>query len=188
MKIFVQFLTVLFLIVGFTPSLSAQKIGYVYVNAVFGYMPETNSMEEQLGMYQKKLNEQLAIKRNYAQQKLQEAEQKVQEGANEQELARMREELIKLDEELQQAEEEADRKFNEKRQELFAPISEKVSTVIQEIATDLGYTYILNAIDSNGTSIILHGPPEHDLTRQVMQGLGIEVPAAPTPVPDHAKD
>lgn len=166
----------LLLLVSLSVEVTAQKIGYVYVNAVFAYMPETQEMEQVLTTYQQKLSEQLSIKRSYAQQKLQEAEQKAQQGASDQELNSMREELLKLDEEIRQAEADAEQQLMDKRQELFGPISQKVSEVIQNIAEKRSYTHVLNAVDSKGSSVVLHGPPEHDLTKEVMTRLGIEIP------------
>ena len=51
------------------------------------------------------------------------------------------------------------------------PIAEKVQTKIKELATEKGYTYILNAMDGAGTSVILNGPDGDNITSDLMAKL-----------------
>lgn len=177
MKLHTILLTPLLLLALATTSY-AQKIGYANVDLILVYMPETKSMNQQLQTYQQKLGEQIQKKQEYAQLKLQEAQQKAQAGASEEELQPLSEELQKLDQDIQKAASDADQKLAKKRQELLEPITEKLGKAIKEVAESGGYDYVLNTVDGSGVSVVLHGPETNDITREVMEKLGIQVPAA----------
>ncbi|TAE46791.1 MAG: OmpH family outer membrane protein [Bacteroidetes bacterium] len=160
-------------------TVSAQniKIGYANIQAILAYMPETNTMEQQLQTYESKLAESLQIKQRYLQEKYAEYQEKAAAGADEATLKPLEEEIVKLDKETQQAQQVAQDKALAKRQELMAPIVEKLQKEIDAIAKEEGYTYILNAVDGSGISVVLHGPEEHDLTKKILTRLGIAIPA-----------
>ncbi len=57
------------------------------------------------------------------------------------------------------------------------PISDKLSETIKTVAAEKGYDYVVNSVDSGGTSILLHAPEGANLTLAVMEKLGLSVPA-----------
>ena len=154
------------------------KIGYANIEMVLVYMPETKAMNQQLQTFQKKLGEKLQTKQQYAQTKFTEYQEMAKKGdpADQATLQTLEQELVKLDEELKKEAGDADQKLMEKRQELMEPILKKLETSIKALAAADGYDLILNSVDGNGISIVLHGPEEHDLTKKLMESLGIEVP------------
>ncbi|MEM6767448.1 MAG: OmpH family outer membrane protein [Bacteroidota bacterium] len=158
-------------------ALAQQKIGYVNLPVVLANMSETESMEQTLQTYQKKYAEALRSKEELFQQKYQEfAERAERENLTEAQVKPMQEELQKLGEEVQKYATESENKLVLKRQELMGPIAEKVQSKITELATEKGYTYVLNAMDGAGTSVILNGPDGDNITSALMAKLGIKLP------------
>jgi hypothetical protein len=43
------------------------------------------------------------------------------------------------------------------------------------VAKKKGFDYILNSVDGSGTSIVLWGPEGHDVTRAIVDELGIKL-------------
>ncbi len=170
---------VLILVVSFAATSLAQelKIGYANIELVLLYMPETKSMNQTLQTFQKKLGEKLQTKQEYAQTKFQEYQEK---AATMDDATRQTKEseLMKLDEELKTETADAEKRILEKRQSLMDPILKKLDTNLKELAAAEGYDYILNSVDGNGVSIVLHGPEEYDLTEKLLTKLGIEIPKA----------
>ncbi|MEZ4686428.1 MAG: OmpH family outer membrane protein [Bacteroidia bacterium] len=154
------------------------KIGYANVELILLYMPETQSMNQTLQTYQNQLGKKLQAKQEYAQTKLEEYQAFAQQTPppSEAELEPKQQELIKLDEEIQKETAQAEQKLAEKRQTLMEPIAQKLETGLKELAAEEGYDLILNTVDAGGVSIVLYGPPEHDLTKKMFAKLGIPVP------------
>ncbi len=153
------------------------KIGYADIQAVLVRMPETQTMNQQLQTYEQKLGEQLQVKQQYAQTKLQEYMELRDSGANQETLSPMEEELQKLDQEIATASRDADQKLQTRQQELLNPIITKLQDNIDAIATERGYDIILSKTDGTGSSMVLYGPEEDDVTLALMEKLGIEISA-----------
>ncbi len=154
------------------------KIGHASMELILAYMPETQAMNQALGTYKSKLEEQLQVKQNYAQNKLQEYQTKLQAnqftGTTQQEAEL---ELGKLDQEIQKFAADSEQNLLAKRQEYLTPITEKLQKAIDDVANEGGYTYVMNQTN-NGVSNVLFGPEEHNLTQKIMIKLGIQIPAA----------
>lgn len=162
------------LLVGITPasSLFAQtKIGYVDMQAVMMRMPETKAMQDKLDIYQRQLAANLKARSScwYP-------------GGFDSALLQLYKE--ELHEELQALQMErdqyalaAEQKIIQKREELLAPILAKIQLAIQKIATEKGYTYVLNlnsAILSEGLVSLATFNSKHNLTADVLEELGID--------------
>ncbi len=173
-----RFLSIFFalFLAAFTLQAQELKIGYANVDFIIMNMPETSSMQQSLATYQKKLSESLEAKQNYAQTKYQEYLEVAQNEADTAKIRVLQEELIKLDQEIQKATADSEQKLATKRQEMLEPIINKLQSSIDSLSKDEGYAFILNAVDSNGTSIVLYGPKEHDVTFRLMKRLGLQIP------------
>lgn len=157
-------------------SLLAQtKIGYVNLELVLAYMPETKVMEDNLKKESEGLAQTLKVKRDYFELKYQEATALAEGGATEEQLAPLSQELQKLQGELQQAAAKADQDLAGRRQQMLAPILEKLQGAIKSMAAEGGYTYIFNA-NAGGVSVMLHGPDTDNLTKALFTRLGIPIP------------
>ncbi|MEZ4685694.1 MAG: OmpH family outer membrane protein [Bacteroidia bacterium] len=172
---------VLILVAGFGFRAKAQdKIAYADIQLILNYMPETKTMAQTLQTYGKKLEEAIEPKAKYFQQKqieLEEWAQANQNATQEQFIAKAQEMgLEKLQKEIQQASADAEQKLAKKQADLMEPITEKLQTAVKDVAAAKGYTVVINKTDGAGVSIVLHGPEERDLTKEIMIKLGIKIP------------
>lgn len=174
MRLTTLILTALLTFAG-TSFAQTLKIGYADIQAVLVRMPETTTMNQQLQTYQQKLAEQLQVKQQYAQTKLQEYMDLRESGTDQAILAPMETELQGLDQEIQQASAAAEQKLMTRRQDLLEPIINKLQDNIDAIAAEQGYSFIISKVDGTGSSMILYGPEENDVTLQLMKKMGITV-------------
>lgn len=157
-------------------SLGQLKIGYTNVEVILAYLPEQEAISNELTAYRKKLSEGQAIKEQYFQTKYTEYAERAQtENLTEAETEQMSAELQKLQADIQKAGQDLESKMARKQSELITPLLQKVQVAIEAVAQKLGYTYVLNA-SSAGTSVLIHGRPEDDITLKVFTHLGIPIP------------
>lgn len=172
-----KFLPFFWLLVGLmvTTQLSAQdKIGYTNFQMVLAYMPEAKTMTASLTSYEKTLVDQLKVKEASYESYFKSVMQKMERGLltaaqQEQESAK----LGKMENEIALAYEEVERKVEQRKDQLLAPILSKLEKAIKEVARENGYTYIFNSVDSGGASLLLYGPEDRDITKKVLIKLGI---------------
>ncbi|MEZ4685695.1 MAG: OmpH family outer membrane protein [Bacteroidia bacterium] len=155
---------------------TGDKIAFVNLEGVLSLMPEYNAMLKSVQIYERKLAERLQVKQNYLEDKIQEYVDAKKNGATEADLKVREDELRKLDKEIKDAAQDADNKIAKKRVELLLPITDKLKTNIVEIAKTRGYTYVLNSVDGTQTSILLNMSDENDLTKALLDKLGISYP------------
>jgi len=159
------------------PAAAQDRIAYANLEVILAFMPEAKTVSQNLEQYQGELTKQLETKQAYAQQKFVEYEDAKQSGmASEAKMAEYETELMRLDREIRQAAADADRKLMGRRGELMEPIVAKLQATIELIAKADGYTHVLNGVDGAGTSIVLWGLEERDITKRVLEELGIEIP------------
>jgi len=152
------------------------RIGYANLDLIIAKMPESQEVARQLDTFQNELAKGLSTKRAYAQQKLVEAQNAQAAGVvSDEKLSEYETELRKLEREIQETAKEADRKMLERRNELMEPIIGKLQDTIEQVAEADGYTHVLNIVDGTGTSVLLWGIEERDLTRRILEALGISV-------------
>lgn len=155
------------LLAGITPasSLFAQtKIGYVDMQAVMMRMPEKKAMQDELQAYQSRLKEVLKVRFHTC-------------YPIDKSIHWPNPELQRLQPERDQYILDAEQQLIQKREELLAPILAKIQLAIQKIATEKGYTYVLNlnsAILSEGLVSLATFNSKHNLTADVLEELGID--------------
>ncbi|MHC4925140.1 MAG: OmpH/Skp family outer membrane protein [Planctomycetota bacterium] len=173
----------LLLLLALPAAAAAQdRVGYANLDLIIARMPESKEVAKQLDAYQDELKKTIDTKRAYAQQKLVEAQDAQSAGiVSDEKLAAYETELRGLDREIRQAATEADTKMMERRNDLMEPVIEKLQTTIQAVAETDGYTHVFNVLDGTGTSVLLWGRDDHDLTDRILAELGIpEIPGPPT--------
>ena len=164
------------MILGTSVSLSAQKVGFANLEAVLALHPDMKKVNESVNTFGAKLQEQLKIKQDYAQMKYGEFLEKQQTGAEQAELEALGQELQKLQGEIQQYSVESQQKMAAKRQDEMAPVFDVVQTALNELAEAEGFDMVINAVDGTGLSVVLYGPEDRNLTKKLMERLGIEIP------------
>ncbi|MBI1288784.1 MAG: hypothetical protein GC178_14545 [Flavobacteriales bacterium] len=151
------------------------KIGYVYMEMVLNNMPETQEMNKTLDKIGKEKSDNLMKNTKFLNSKIDEMNRKERAGelteagrkVSEGEIADMRKKI-----ETQAREDE--KELFQKRMELLNPIAKKLEKAMDEVAAQKGYKYVLNSSDGTGNSIVVVAPDADDLTKAVMEHLGIE--------------
>ncbi len=158
------------------PTHAQDRVAHANMKLILSLMPEMNSVMGRLDSFEKELAQQIDVKRAYMEQKYAEAQQAAASGAAEADLDRYRQELQGLDQEIQRQAADSTTRMNEKQAELLEPVIVKLQATVAAIAEREGYAYVLNSVDGVGTSIVLHGPEDRNLTRVILAELGIETP------------
>ena len=154
------------------------KIGYTSVEYVLSQMPESKQIESDLKTYNGQLEAQLKSKYADYQTKA-EAYQKGEATMTDVVKADKQKELQTLQQSIQEFQRSAEQSLQQKQQSLLKPALDKLQKNIDAVATDNGYTYVLN---SDGASpVLLHGPKEGDISDLILKKMGI-TPSAPAPV------
>ena len=164
-------LFVLLLLFTTSTAMFAQKFGHLNSGNLLTQLPEVKQADETLASYQKELinkGEQMAKTletkiQAYVQDaqsgKLAPVEQQKQEATLEKE----RQAILSYEQEVIQ-------KVEQKRQELLAPVVEKVNKAIQEVGKENGYTMIF---DTSIMNAILFVEESDDILSLVKAKLGI---------------
>ncbi len=160
------------------PAQAQLKIGFADLELLLAFMPEAQAVERELNTYSETLAKSIQSKQNYAQTKLAEFQERAEEAGESlppEELQSMEAELQKLQQELVASQQDAEQKLLKRRSEKLGPILDKVQASIDALAKEEGYTYILNTT-SGGTSMVLHGSDQFNVTKNLMNRLKIPIP------------
>ncbi len=152
----------------------AQKIAFADVNAILSVMPENKKINEDLQIYGTGLQKKLDDMKGALDGMVKEFQAVLAAGdtAKALEIQKM---AIKADTEFQQAAKQAEQQLGQKRTAELQPVLVRIREAMEAVAKKDGFEYILNSMDGSGTSIVLWGPEGHDVTRKVVDELGIKL-------------
>jgi outer membrane protein len=172
----------------FSVAAHAQKIGYADINAIIGVMPENEKVNEDLQIYaiglQKRLDDLRGQQEQFGQQF-----QRALAAKDTATAIGIQEKAIELDQQIQQSTQQAERQLQQKRAEMMQPALDRIKKALEAVAKRDGFAYIINSVDGSGTSSVLYGPEEHNVTMKLVDELGIKlndqqpVQAAPVAAP-----
>ncbi len=154
------------------------KIGYTSVQYVLSQMPESKQIESSLKTYNDQLTAQMKSKYTDYQAKL-DAYQKSANTMTDVVKADKEKELTGLQQSIQEFQRSAEQSLQQKQQSLIRPALDKLQKTIDDVATENGYTYVLNS--DGDTPTLLHGPKDGDISDIVLKKMGI-TPTAPAPL------
>ncbi|MBX3102001.1 MAG: OmpH family outer membrane protein [Bacteroidetes bacterium] len=159
-----------------TLAVQAQvKIGYTNGEALLYMMPDYKGVDEQLRVSQRKYQENINIKQQYLQAKLEEYRDNESKGAlTAEQKEKMQNDLMTLQKEIEEYIDDAEQQMQARRAELLKPLVTKMQAALEGLAKEEGYSYIFNSAVAGG-SVLLHGPKEHDVTLKMLKRLGVEV-------------
>jgi outer membrane protein len=168
--------TLITLIITILPILSfaQSKIGYTNVNSVLSVMPESQVMNQDLETYSLGLQKRLEDMNNQLNYLYSEYQKKTK-GPDSSGIGQLTATINKLDGDFKATKRISERQLKEKRQELLAPIINKVELALDAVREKGGYDFILNSVDGSGTSVVLRGPASNDITKALLDELGIEL-------------
>lgn len=162
---------------SFQSNAQTFKVGYVNLELVLAYMPEMKAANQTLAVFQQKLEEDLQTRQRYLESKYQEYVQLAQEGGEPDVLKAMEAEITRLDQEVKQKAADSEQKLMDKREQLLAPLSEKIQKEIDALAAEEGYDLILNSVDGTGNSIVLFSKDKNEVSEKLLARLGVALPS-----------
>lgn len=155
-------------------SSMAQKIAYADINAILSVMPENEKINADLEIYATGLQKKLDDMKGQLDGIVQEFQRVLSTGDTAKALE-IQKQALEGDKQVKQAAGQAEQQLAQKRSESLQPVLTRIRTAMQEVASRNGYEYVLNSVDGSGTSIVLWGPEGTEITRLVVDELGIKL-------------
>ncbi len=151
-------------------SMNAQKFGYVNSAQLLAELPAVKSADSELETFQKQLMSSGEAMVKQLETKYQAYAKEAQEGLLSQvQMQKKEQELATEQQKIQQFEVEVQNKIIAKREQLYAPILDKVKVAIEAVGKEQGYTMIFDS--SAGT--ILHASESENVMAKVKTKMGI---------------
>ena len=167
-KILTAVVVIMGLIMTGNSAKAQNKIGYISLQELIPAMPEYKKADTALNDYQSALGQNFEDLRKeyYEQDSILSSKDTAKYTRAQLELKRknMGEILIKL----QNWQQQAQQLYQQKQQDLIAPIQKKAVETVQTVAKENGYTYVLNK------EALLSSPPADDLLPLVKKKLGLK--------------
>ena len=158
-----------------TNTATAQKFGHIDSQTIINNLPDTKAAQTTFENEGKKFDEQLQTMSLEYQNKVQAYQENMQlaDAAPEKWSAAIRQdkeaEIMQLQERIQRFQENAQQSLQQKRQELYAPILEKVDNAVKKVAVAGNYIYVF---DKNNV-LFINTALSTDLTDAVKKELGM---------------
>ena len=154
----------------FTISASAQKLGHINSADLLQVMPEIKAADSTLQTYQKQLEDQNQTMLTEYQTKV--AEYQKNEVTMPDAVKEVKQqELQDLQQRIQQFQQTAQDKFQSKKEELYSPILKKAEDAIHAVAKENNYSYVF---DTSAGAVVYFPPDADDLMALVKKKLGIK--------------
>ena len=154
----------------------AQKIAHINLDSLISIMPESKTAQQSVQDYAKQLEQQVTAMQTELQTKYQDYQEKQKDLAEVVRASREKE-LNDLNQRIQDFQQQAQADYQKKSAELSKPVYDKAKKVIDQIAKENGFKYVLDT----STGIVLYNEPADDIIGLVIKRLGITIPATPTP-------
>lgn len=162
---------VIFLIALLPVGLMAQdvKLGHVNFREVVSLMPELTDIDKKLNDFQSEVEKEIVKMREEYNAKLKDF---VDNQATMPETIKQarQAEIADLEQRTSTFSQNAQQDYNNRYQELLNPVIEKVKKAITDVATEGGYTYIL---DESTQVIVYQSPKSNNITPLVKKKLGL---------------
>ena len=162
-----------------TTVASAQKMAHADINAILSVMPDNKKINEDLQIYATGLQKRVDDMKAQIDGAVKQFNEVLSAGDTAKALE-LQKQGLEMDKQLQQAAQSAEQQLGQKRNELLQPVLTKIRAAMESVAKKKGYDYVLNSVDGAGTSIVLWGPEGTDITRAVVDELGIKLEEAPS--------
>jgi len=152
-------------------AIAQQKLGHINSDELLALMPETKTAQAELEKYGRQLEKDMTDMETELSSKIE------QFRTNESMMTTTSrelktKELQDLQGRIQQFQQRAQQDLQQKQQELFAPIIEKATKAIQDVAREKGFTYILDSSETRGVLLFAEGG--EDIMPLVKAKLGIQ--------------
>jgi outer membrane protein len=178
-------LPLLFILAAFVAHAQApqttQKIGHADWEYIFSQLPEYKQIENELKSFESQLQNQLKVKSQELEAKYK-AYQALPAGTLEAIKKDKESELTYLQENLQKFQQDAQASMQKKQTDLINPVFTKVGKAIEVVATENGFSYIINPQMVGGGDVLLFSDEKYNISDLVLKKLGVTVIKQTTPV------
>ena len=158
------------------------KVGYADVDYIFNQMPESKQIDSELKSLQTQLKNQIDTKYQDYQKKLADYQANINNMIDAVR-ANTERELVQMQQNIEKLQQDAQTTVQTKQNTLMEPVFKKVGKAIEDVAKEIGYTFILSQ-QIGGLDVILYGDEKMDVSDLVLKKLGVTPkPAAPAPAP-----
>ncbi len=152
---------------------SPMKVGFVNVDYVLSNMPETKQAQQALQDTNTQMKNQLQTAVKNYQDKLKNYQSNVA-GMSDEQRKTTEAELTQEQQRIQQLERDMQISLQKKQREFFQPIYNKLSTTINEVAKEEGFTHVLNSKSGN-VDIVLYAQNSYNISNSVLRKMGVTV-------------
>jgi outer membrane protein len=150
------------------------KIGYVDPNVILSRMPDMAAIERRLQNFAERKRREFAEKQQTLQRDSESLEQR-RAVISADAVAREEQRLTQLYTELTQFEAVYAQELQQQQAELMGPLLQKVQTAINDVATEMGLTYVLNTMTNSGDFIILYASPRMQQTNNITERVAAKL-------------
>lgn len=171
-----QIFCVLMLIPVCMQGQNTQKIGHADWEYIFSHLPEYKQIETDLKTYEMQLQNQLKLKSQEFDSKYK-SYQSLPADTPEAIRKDKESELAYLQENLENFRRNAQASIEKKQHELINPVFTKVGQAIEAVATEHGYSYIINPQMLSGGDVLLFSDQKYNISNLVLKKLGVALPA-----------
>lgn len=138
-------------------AMAQTKVAHLNVNEVLLEMPETKVAEEEVKVLATTLEKDMTFLQEEYQNKLTELENGAQSGWSQLMIQSKQEDLYASQQKIYEFQQAAQQQISEKEVELMTPIIEKLQKIVDDVAAEKGYDYILDASPAKGVVIYKGG-------------------------------
>ncbi len=146
----------------------AQKIGYLNTADLLVQMPEVKKADSLLAQHAEEMQKQYGSYVTEYQQKLSDYQQN-SPGWSDVKKEAAEEDLGKLQTRISEYEQQSQQKLEEKKQELYGPILDKVKTIIKEVGAENKFTAVMD-----GATLLYVGTDAVDILPLVKKKLNMQ--------------
>jgi outer membrane protein len=169
-KILISFVILSFIAIGNTYGARLTKIGFVDVEEVFNSYPGTADVRQKLIDERNKYQENIDKKKEEI-ANLEKDYELNSPSLSDDERQRRQAEMEYKKEMLSEYIDDTNKKLNALRDELTKPLYQKISTVIQKVSAEKGFSFVFR----KGSDILLFQDKEFDLTKDIILRLQKEL-------------
>jgi len=163
-----------------------QKFGHLNTDEIYATMPEAKTAQATLETFAKKLSadlDKMGVELQTKYKAAQDKQKTISEANKEvvgKELQQAEIELTDLQKRIQEAQTKGQEAVEAKRNELFPPVGQKLTTAVNAVAKEKGLAYVFDISASQGFNNLLYFDGGEDITAAVKTKLGISLTATPT--------
>lgn len=166
-------------------SLCAQKFASFDYSSIMQAMPEYKTAQTELESLYKKYQEEIQSMQTELQTKAEKYQKEDTDATPTNIKERHNQELQEMYQKVQQAAQDNEQALQKAQQEKMQPIMQKVMNVVNSVAQEGSYVYIIDKTAAQSAGIVINENLSTDVTSTIMKKLGISAsaskPVATTP-------